>query len=268
LIEAGFWPEMMIIRTIVMKSYYRMTWTMAVLCISVTCSTQAIAQGSDTFGWSIAPYIWAPNTKVDLTFRDANIGAGEISFNDLLDTLDAAFMINLEGGRGNWSAFGDVTYLKTSDKTIRNVFTIDVDGRQTFVDAAVAYWPSGVGSSLSLFGGLRYSGFDDSYSFTLTANGTPVGVQSSKKNYTDALFGVRYRFDLSDRWQLLTHGDYGFGDSKGVFVLRGNFAYIVGKRRQNRILFGYQYKDAEFKDGDVTTAFTYHGPMAGFDFRF
>jgi hypothetical protein len=39
---------------------------------------------------------------------------GEISFSDLLDVLDAAFMVQIEGGKGNWSAFGDLTYLKTS----------------------------------------------------------------------------------------------------------------------------------------------------------
>jgi len=46
------------------------------------------------------------------------------------------------------------------------------------------------------------------------------------------------------------------------------FTYIVGKRRQNRILFGYQYKEAEFRDGDLTTNFYFQGPMAGFNFRF
>ena len=81
----------------------------------------AAAQESDSFGWSITPYGWAPTTNIDLTVRDNNIGAGDISFSDLLDTLDAALMIQVEGGSGNWSAFGDLTYLKTSDITERTV---------------------------------------------------------------------------------------------------------------------------------------------------
>ena len=63
-------------------------------------------------------------------------------------------------------------------------------------------------------------------------------------------------------------GDISFGDSECAFLLRANFAYIVGKRRQNRILFGYQYKEAEFKDGGLLMDFSYQGPMAGFNFRF
>ena len=51
--------------------------------------TNVHAQDASEFGWSVTPYLWATETRVDLTFRDTNIGAGEISFNDLLDVLDA-----------------------------------------------------------------------------------------------------------------------------------------------------------------------------------
>ncbi len=64
------------------------------------------------------------------------------------------------------------------------------------------------------------------------------------------------------------HGDVSFGDSEGSWQVQGLFAYTVGKRRRNHIVFGYRYKQAEFKDGDLTTEFTYSGPLAGFNFRF
>ena len=228
----------------------------------------ARAQDANSFGWSITPYLWATETTVDLTFRDADIGAGEISFNDLLDVLDAAFMIHVEGGRGNWSAFGDLTYLKTSDSTERTALVVDSNSEQLFLDAAAAWWPGGVGSNLSLFGGLRYSGFDDRYAFRLIINNAPVGERRSTKDYYDALIGLRYRFDLSDRWALLTRADTSFGDSEGTVLLQANLAWTVGKRQQNRILFGYQYKTAEFRDADLRLDFGYQGPMAGFNFRF
>jgi hypothetical protein len=228
------------------------------------------ASGQQNSGptWSVTPYLWGSQTKVDLTFRDTNIAAGEISFSDLIDILDAAFMVQVEGGQGNWSAFGDLTYLKTSDTNERDVFTIDSKSEQTFMDAAIAYWPAGFGSQFSIFGGLRYTNLDDRFAYTGNIGGLVTGELRNSSDYYDALVGLRYRFDFSDRWQLLTHGDYGFGDSEGVFLLRANFAYTVGKRQQNRVLFGYQYKDAEYKDSDLTTAFINHGPMVGFDFRF
>ena len=224
------------------------------------------AQTSDKLNWSITPYIWASNTKVDLTLGDTGIGEGEISFKDLLDVLDTAGMIHIEAGKGNWSMFGDLTYLKTSDTTERELLTVDTKSEQTFIDTAVVYWPGGVGSQLNFFAGLRYSGFSDRYRFKLGEVQLPERRSSS--NYYDALLCVRYRFDLAERWSLITRGDGSFGDSKGTWLLQANFAYTVGKRQQNRILFGYQYKQAEFKDGDLVSKFTYHGPMAGFNFRF
>ncbi|NCF24167.1 MAG: hypothetical protein GWP60_06480, partial [Gammaproteobacteria bacterium] len=103
----------------------------ATLLLSILIPAAAAhGQEKDTFGWSITPYLWATETTVDLTFRDADIGTGEISFGDLLDVLDAAFMIHVEGGRGNWTAFGDLTYLKISDSTERTAFVIDANNKQ------------------------------------------------------------------------------------------------------------------------------------------
>lgn len=236
------------------------------LLAAITSAHGAFAQESSNMKWAITPYLWASDTTVDLTLRDTNLGSGDLTFNDLLDVLDTAFMVQIEGGRGNWSAFTDITYLATSDTTERPLITIDADSKQTFVDAVVAYWPEGVGSAFNLFAGLRYSGFDDRYIFSAT--GTELGRRDSSSDYYDALLGIRYRFDLSDRWAIQTRGDYGFGDSEGVLLLRASVAYAVGKRRQNLLLFGYQYKQAEYRGGDLTTEFEYAGPTAGFAFRF
>ena len=180
--------------------------------------------------------------------------------------LETAFQIHVEGGKGNWSAFVDFTFISTSDIEALPIVQIDIDSEQTVLDAAAAYWPGGVGSPLNLFGGVRYSKFDDTFGFSV--GGTPVGATRSKQDYVDALLGIRYRFDLSDRWGLLTSGDVSFGDSEGTWQVEGLFAYTVGKKQQNRILFGYRYKQAEFKDGALTTEYTFNGPIAGFAFGF
>jgi hypothetical protein len=230
-------------------------------------SNSALAQDQapDSFSWSVTPYLWASETKLDLTLRNGLSVGDTVSFRDLLDTLDTAFMIHAEGGKGKWSMYGDLTYLDMSDSNERQLLTIDSESEQTFLDLGAAYWPGGVNSNLSLLGGLRYSGFDDRYTFR--AADQTIGTRRTTSDYYDALIGIRYRFDLSERWSLLTRADYSFGDSEGIYVVNANFSVTVGKRRQNRILFGYQYKQAEFKDGDLKSNFTYYGPMAGFNFR-
>lgn len=240
----------------------------AVLLVLVALSApSAFAQQGDPIAWSVTPYFWASDTSLDLTVQDTDINGGvEIPFSDLLDVLDTAIQFHVEGGKGSWSGFADITYLETSDTIDRPLVNIATNSKQTFVDAAVAYWPGGTGSQLNFFGGVRYSGFDDRYDFLLGAD--PVATRRSGEDYFDALLGVRYRFDLSERWGLLTRGDMSFGDSEGTWLIQGLFAYTVGQRQQNRILFGYQYKEAEFQDGGLNSEFSYAGPIAGFNFRF
>lgn len=240
---------------------------MAVGAVLLLPFAPVLAQDAGTVSWSVTPYFWASDTSLDLTVEDTDINGGvEIPFSDLLDVLDTAFQIHVEGGTGKLSAFADLTFLETSDTIERPLLEIATNSKQTFIDAALAYWPQGVGSQLNFYGGVRYTAFDDRYEFTL---GEDLLVsRRSDQDYVDALLGLRYRFDFSDRWGLLTRGDVSFGDTEGTWLVQGLFAYTVGKRQQNRIVFGYQYKVAEFQDSGLNSDYKFSGPMAGFNFRF
>ena len=67
--------------------------------------------------WSVTPYIWATDTKYDLTAEGTPIDAGKTTFDDLVDTTDSSFQVVVESGMedGHFSAFVDITYLDTSD---------------------------------------------------------------------------------------------------------------------------------------------------------
>lgn len=224
------------------------------------------AQERAPLQWSVTPYLWATHTSFDLRLRDQALGSGELSFSDLLDITDESVMVNVEAGRGQWSVLADVTYLETSAIQDRALLTVHTRSKQSFIDVAAAFWPGGVGSSLSLVGGLRSTGFDDRYQFRL--NQQLLSERRSTDDYLDVLLGVRYRFELSDRWSLQTEGNVSFGDSEGTFLARAFLAVALGSRDRYEVLFGYQYKEAEFVSGDLKTEFVYDGPGAGFSFRF
>lgn len=243
----------------------RLDGLLGLFCVALYAAPVA-AQEMEPFQWSITPYLWASETKVDLTLRDGLSGGDTISFDDLLDTLDTAIMVHFESGRGHWSGFADLTYLETSDTQQRTLFTVDTDSEQTVLDAAAAWWPAGVGSAFNLYGGVRYSSFDSRYRFRI--DDRPAFDRRSSSDYYDALFGLRYRFELSQRWALLTRADFSFGDSEGTYLVQANLAWTVGKRGMNRLLLGYQYKKADFRDGDLRTNYRNYGPLAGFNFRF
>jgi hypothetical protein len=238
-----------------------------VVASAMSFATDARAQQDGAMRWSITPYIWAPTTKVDLSFGDTSAG-GTIRIKDIIDSIDSAFLVSVEAGKGHWSAFGDFMIVDASDVTERPLVSVESRNKQQFIDIALSWWPGGIEAPFSLFGGLRYTGFDNRYEVVTNQAGTILLSGKSDPDYYDALLGLRYRFDLSERWALLTRADASFGDSDGTLMLRANFAYTVGKRQQNRILVGYQYKEADFDDNGLETAFEFSGFLAGFNFRF
>lgn len=225
------------------------------------------ADSDDKISWSAAPYLWAPGISLDVSFADANLG-GSVDFSDILDKLDAAFMGYVEGGKGQWSVFADLTYVDISDTTERTLIRIDSRNKQLFLDAALAWHPGGIDAPFNVFGGLRYTGVDNRYNFTAIPNDTLLASRRSDDDYYDALIGARYRFDLSERWALRTRADTSFGDTEGTFLMRASLSYTVGQRRQNFVVVGYQYKQMEFEEDGVTTEMQLQGPVAGFVFAF
>jgi hypothetical protein len=221
---------------------------------------------TDGVRWSISPYIWASQTKVDLTARGTAIGGGSISFGDLVDATDAGFQGVFEVGRGRWSAFVDFTYLETSNRDFRDFFIVKTESEAIVVDAAVSFWPAGEDAGLNLFAGVRYTDLEDKYRFL--RDGQQVASLKNARDFTDMLVGLRYILPLGERWALLTKGDYSFGDSEDTFQLQGVFRFGLGKQRQHGVLFGYRYKEAEFKSGELEEDFEYKGPVVGLNFTF
>jgi hypothetical protein len=82
------------------------------------------------------------------------------------------------------------------------------------------------------------------------------------------LIGLRQRFTLSERWSLLTRGDYSRGDSDGIFQLQAILRYALGSNQQYGVMFGYRYKEARFKYNGLDERNKYYGPLPGFNFRF
>jgi hypothetical protein len=219
--------------------------------------------------WSVTPYIWASDTKYDLKVGDTPIG-GEVTFDDLLDTTDSSFQFVSEAGRegGNWSAFVDLTYLKTSDDYRGQILFVDSKSEQWFLDAAVAWWPRGEQGGLSLYGGLRYTDLDDRLNFFLSEDRQLLRALTNDRYFFDGLVGVRQFFTLAERWTLLAQADYSTGDSDGIYQLQALIRYGMGKQKQYGLMLGYRYKEAEFEHDSIKEKFDYKGPLIGFNFRF
>jgi hypothetical protein len=87
-------------------------------------------------GWefTVAPYLWAVSMNGNLTVRGLKADL-DVSFNDIWDELNFAFMLAYEARKGHWGLWGNTIYADLGDS--------DVDGPDglTEIDPTVkAFW--------------------------------------------------------------------------------------------------------------------------------
>ena len=80
-------------------------------------------------GWqfSVAPYLWAISMNGNVTVRglEAEVDA---SFNDILDELNFAFMMQYEARKGHWGLWGNTIYSNLGDSDVEGpagLFEVD-----------------------------------------------------------------------------------------------------------------------------------------------
>ena len=240
----------------------------ALLCIAPLCvpSTASAATG-DGWEWLVAPYGWAASIGTDLqTTTPPSESSSDTRFRDVVDKLDGAFQIHIEGQGERFGLFTDFTFIGLSDTRDHPRFDIesDLDAR-LFEFAGV--WNPGEGRyrGLDLFAGLRYIDVDFATQLEPANPIFPTIKVDAGESFSDFMLGGRYTFALAERWSLTLRGDGSFGDTDGTW----NASTVVQYRTDNGAwAFGYRYLDAEFEAGGHRTNLTMSGPEIGYAFRF
>lgn len=247
-----------------MNTIRHATYGAAAFCLM---AVSPLAQAADGWEWLVAPYGWAASIGTDLkTSEPPSESSTDTDFADVIDRLDGAFQIHVEGQGERFGVFTDFTYLGLGDTREHPRFDIETDLDTRLFELA-AVWSPGEGRyrGLDLFGGLRYIDVD------VTAQLEPInpafGTASidGGDSFSDFMLGARYTWALAERWSLTLRGDGSFGETDGTW----NASTVVQYRTGNGAwLFGYRYLDAEFEVGSNRTNITMSGPEVGYAFRF
>jgi hypothetical protein len=246
-----------------------MAWTSAVtlsLVLAGMAPSTVLAQSkSDEWQWRGTIYLWLPSVN-GTTSMPADSGGTTVSadVDQILDSLDFAFMGQLEARKGRWGGFTDFIYLDFSnDKS--NTRSVNLSGPGGIINVpanasmyanmdlkGLVWTLAGTytavekpGYEMLVLGGVRYLGLDIDLNWQTTGNiGAlpPVaqsGSASSKPDYWDAIIGVRGRADLGkSNWYVPYYVDIGTGNSNNTW--------------QGALGLGYR-----FKWGEVTGAYRY-----------
>jgi len=232
-----------------------------------------------------------PTTEVGIyVFMTAINGTGQlgpvtsdidVSFSDLLKTLDIGFMGYVEHQRGKWSFIGDLFYadLSTSGNLASGpVLTLAVDAKikQTLAEAFVGYqvYEKTQGDrmlSVDALGGLRYNKLDISLDTRATVLGLPTAASRSRdEDWIDAVVGLRAKYDFGNGWNLGGWADIGKGADSSSYQLFANASYTFANNV--KVFGGYRLYHFEY-DSDPGPRFfsidvDFSGPMAGVAYRF
>lgn len=228
----------------------------------------ASAQSSDRWTWMAAPYGWATTIGTDLerTVPPTGGASNDTRFDDIIDKLDGAFQIHVEGQGDRFGVFTDFTYLGLADSGSHPRFSTESDLDTRLFEVAAVWSPGAVRHrGWELFAGLRYIDVDLTVRFRPENPAFEGTTFDGSQSFSDLMVGARYGWTLSERWGLTLRGDGSFGDTEGTWNASGVLEYHM---KRGTWLFGYRYLVVELDTGDSTTDITMNGPMIGYGFIF
>jgi hypothetical protein len=240
---------------------------LAVLCLTGLPASVQAAEG-EGWEWMVAPYGWAASIGTDLQTNQPPSGgvSNDTDFDDIVDKIDGAFQIHIEGQGDHWGMFTDFTFLGLADHHDRPRFHTESDLDARLFELAAVWSPDDERyQGLDLFAGLRYIDVDLTVQFDPENPLFDTTRFDGGETFNDFMLGARYTWALSDRWGVTLRGDGSFGDTEGTWN-----ASVVGSYRMKHgaWLFGYRYLSVEVETGDTSTDITMNGPMIGYGFIF
>ena len=251
----------------------RMSWRYgAAGCVSLMSCLwlpPAGAQAAD-WEWTIAPYLWGSDISLDLTANNEPVIGGDVAFSDLIDKLEAAFLIHFEGRAGKPGFFVDVLYLSLGDDTTTSPDPPLPGGTMVHSELDSGFYEAGGlyrfiddGQILDLLYGARVIDMSQEHDVTLPSTLT-TKIETSN-TLLDGFVGLRYGHSMGNRWDLEIRGDMGAGDTDLTWNFIGTFGVRFGKTGTYSMRFGWRYLDVDVETRstsgiDVETDLTLSGP--------
>ena len=236
----------------------------------------------------VAPYLWAISMDGNVTVKGLEADL-DLSFSDIWDELNFAFMMEYEARKGNWGLWGNTIYANLGKSNIsgpRGLTNIDPTvkslwqglggfyrlGTWDLTDAPGKDTPS---VTVDTYFGARYTWLELKLDFDGIFQNRVNNV-SQDKSWVEPLVGARTIWNLSERWTATLAGDVGgvaFGsdfawDALGLIGYRFD---LFGEKNAQAFA-GYRALSQDYTDGSGRDKFqwdvTLYGPILGLAVRF
>lgn len=245
-----------------------------VLSAAMALAVPGAATAADgKWDYSGTLYGWFPGVSTTVETPVGEVES-EVGFDEILDTLDIAFLGALEARKGRISLVGDLQYFDVgveAEPPKGMLFSdAEVDSKMVLLSAYATYaLVDREDLRFDIGGGLRY--VDATIDTHLNGIGmVPDAAFSRDGGWTDGLVAARVTRRFNDRWYGVAYGDvggFGIGDSSEL-----TWQVFVGSGyRFNQTwsaVGGYRHLSIErnFNKFDVTAGVS--GPFLGFQASF
>lgn len=226
----------------------------------VAAALVASTASAQELDWRVTPYIWS-------TSIDGDIGLGAVSrdvaveFSDIVNVLNGAALVHVEGQTGDHLWFGDLAWFAVEPEdeiaTIGGVAKAELDA--TIFELGYTHARNASGFEV----GVRYWDIDVEIDPALAA-----GVRRGD-SWVDAFGGFRNTREIAQSWTMTTRANAGAGGSDLSIGFQMDFArelergnaFVAGLR-----LVSVDYEEENVRGIPVVIDLTFVGATVGFMF--
>jgi len=245
----------------------------ASLCMLLALAVSDAAGGTaaqQRWEVSLTPYAWLMDVEGTVAALPGQPPVDiSVSWQDVLEDVDAGGMMLMSARRADWVVRGDVLFARTSSGDARGtgfIRAIDVDNDFGFAGLSIGHVvDEGPDHVLELNAGFRAWWFETDVVIG-TVLPTPTRL-SGKANWVDPMIGVVGRYRLSESWTLSGSADLG-GFGVGADIATG-FMVTAEYRLRDWVSLGIGWRHVYVDyDDELEYDVNHTGPIFGARFGF
>src|SRR5262245_52768591 len=248
------------------------------LAIAAATAATAASASAEEWQWAVTPYVWATDLGMGLKVADRDLVDAEIAFDDLVEKVDGAAMVRIEGKRGQHGMAFDLFNVELADAHAfepavapGSSLGLDLGIGLTILDATGLYDPRGDAKGFSLVYGARVIEMRNDLEATLSQDGATLAARSfdSTERLVDGLVGFRYARELPHNFSYGFAADVSTGDTELTWSAGPAIGYTFGRSDEYRVMAGYRRMDIDFETADAVDAdMSMSGLWVGFRVNF
>lgn len=248
--------------------------TRSIAAGAVTAALLSVTAADSHAQWTVTPYLWAAGIDADVSLHGTQVVSQHIGFSDLVEDVDLAAMVRVEGQFGRVGAMVDLFYIGMSTPAQSVTLPgggeglVDADIDMTVVDAVAGYRLDGVVQGLSVRAGSRV--LVEGSSVNLHGPSSAVTVSHSGTDWQpNGIVGLRFNRRLLSHLSVDSRSDIGTGGVELTWSADLEMVYGFGRQERFGVRLGYRALTIRYREEtSVQTDMTMSGLITGFTIGF